>query len=324
MKKILFIATGGTVSCARTELGLAPALGAGELLGLVPQPDSICDISSVQPFSLDSTNMTPKEWTALAGLIKDNYGGFDGFVIAHGTDTMAYGAAALSCLIQRSPKPVVFTGSQLSPAAAGSDAGRNLRDAFLCAAHERAHGVAVVFAGRIIDGRRARKLHTRELDAFRSVNFDDIGSVSEDGEVTFTPERRGGEPVFFNRLDDRAAVIRLTPGAPTGIFDIGGARAVIIEGYGAGGLPEAYESKLAELVGKGIYVIMGTQALYGGSDLALYRVGGVVKARYDLAETGLMTTEYAVMKAMWALANSRDNQDFKRLFAEKIWGDNYA
>lgn len=318
MKKILFIATGGTVSCGQTMMGLSPALGAGDLLRLIPQVGEICDISAVQPFSLDSTNMTPSEWITLAELIRDNYDGFDGFVIAHGTDTMAYGAAALSCLIQNSPKPVILTGSQLSPGAPHSDAKRNLRDAFLCAAHEGAHGVAVVFAGRIIDGKRARKLNTRESDAFRSINSEDIGAVSENGKVLFGSSRPDGEPVFYNKLDSRAAVIKLTPGAPAGIFDIDGAKAVIIEGYGAGGLPEAYESKLAELIAKGIYVIMSTQAVYGGSDLALYRVGRIVKECFGLLETGAMTTEYAVMKAMWALACSSDREEFKRLFAENI------
>ena len=318
MKKILFIATGGTISCGQTELGLSPALGAGELLGLIPQIGEFCEISSVQPFSLDSTNMSPKEWITLAELIRDNYERFDGFVIAHGTDTMAYGAAALSCLIQGSPKPVIFTGSQLSPDVPNSDVKRNLRDAFLCAASDGAHGVAVAFAGRIIDGRCACKLHTRDPDAFRSINRDDIGAISEDGKIFFKTEVPDREPVFFNSLDNRVAIIRLTPGAPCGIFDIAGASAVIIESYGAGGLPEIYESKLAELIAKGIYVIMSTQVLYGGSNLALYRVGRVVKERFELTETGAMTAEYAVMKAMWALAYSKNYEEFKRLYAEYI------
>lgn len=317
MKKILFIATGGTISCGRTELGLTPKLGAGELLGLVPELEGTCEISSVQPFSLDSTNMSPREWCTLAALIRDNYEGFDGFVIAHGTDTMAYGAAALSCLIRNSRKPVAFTGSQLAPDAPGSDAKRNLRDAFLCVLNENAREIAVVFGGRIIDGRCAYKLHTRAIDAFRSVNRDDIGRISEDGVVTINGGRVSGEPVFSDRLDERVAIIKLTPGAPSGIFDIDGARAVIIESYGVGGLPETYGGKLAELIDRGVYVIMSTQALYGGSDLSLYRVGRVVKEKYGLPETGKMTAEYAVMRAMWALAHSKDYTEFKRLFAEK-------
>lgn len=318
MKKILFIATGGTISCGQTVMGLSPALDAGDLLKLIPRVEEVCEISAMQPFSLDSTNMSPKEWITLAELIRDNYESFDGFVIAHGTDTMAYGAAALSCLIQGSPKPVIFTGSQLSPDAPNSDVKRNLRDAFLCAASDAAQGVAVAFAGRIIDGRCACKLHTRELDAFRSINRGDIGAVSENGDVFFKAESPNAAPVFFNRLDSRVAIIKLTPGAPCGIFDIDGARAVIIESYGAGGLPEMYESKLAELIAKGTYLIMSTQALYGGSNLALYRVGRVVKERFDPPETNTMTAEYAVMKAMWALAYSKNYGEFKRLFAENI------
>ncbi len=324
MKKILFIGTGGTISCGHTDSGLAPALCTEELLTLIPQIREVCNISAVQPFALDSTNMSPKEWITIVKIIKDNYDSFDGFVIAHGTDTMAYGAAALSCLIQGSPKPVIFTGSQLSPSVPNSDVKRNLRDAFLCAVHNGAHGVAVVFAGRVIDGRCASKLYTRELDAFRSINCDDIGTITKDGEVSFKAKAPDSRPVFFDRLDSRVAIIKLTPAAPLGIFDIEGARAVIIESYGAGGLPMIYESKLSELITKGICVIMGTQAIFGGSNLALYRVGRVVKERFGLIEIGAMTAEYAVMKAMWALAYSKDNKDFKRLFAENIKGDNYA
>ncbi|MDE7194356.1 MAG: asparaginase [Oscillospiraceae bacterium] len=320
MKKILFIATGGTVSCGQTELGLTPRLSAGELLELVPELAGTCRISSVQPFSLDSTNMTPREWSALAVLIRNNYAEYDGFVIAHGTDTMAYGAAALSCLIQNSRKPVIFTGSQRSPAAENSDVKRNLRDALLCALDGNLRGVTVVFGGRIIDGRRACKLHTRELDAFRSINGDDIGSISEDGRVAVTPQNFDRETAFYDRLDERAAMIKLTPGAPVGIFDIDGVRAVIIESYGAGGLPEIYEGKLAELIEKGVYVIMSTQVPYGGSDLTLYRVGRVVKEKYGLIETGTITAEYAVMRTMWALAHSGDYAEFKRLFADNTGG----
>ena len=318
MKRILLIATGGTISCAQTELGLTPKLGAAELLMLVPELEGACEISAVQPFSLDSTNMSPNEWSVLAGLIRDRYENYDGFVITHGTDTMAYGAAALSCLIRYNGKPVIFTGSQLSPDAPDSDVKRNLRDAFLCALDDNSCGVLIVFGGRIIDGRCACKLHTREADAFRSINRRDTGAVFEDGEVVIKEKRViERDPIFYDKLDNRVATIKLTPGAPSGIFDIDGVRAVIIESYGAGGLPEIYGEKLSELLAGGIYAVMSTQVLYGGSNLALYRVGRIVKEKYDLPEVGMMTAEYAAMRAMWALAYSKDYTEFIRLFAEK-------
>lgn len=318
MKKILFIATGGTISCAPTENGLAPELNARELLEYLPELNGKCEIVACQPFFMDSTNMSPQEWITLADIIRENYEEYNGFVIAHGTDTMAYAAAALSCLIQGGINPIIITGSQLPLTAPDTDATRNLRDAFLCAAGGRIGGVRVVFGGRIIDGKCACKLHTKDPDAFRSINYPDIGEITAEGDIHINVKTDSINAKFYNKLDSRVAVIKLLPGAPAGIFDIGGARAVIIEGYGAGGLPEIYRDKLAELINSGVYVIMGTQVLCGGSDLSLYRVGKVVQERYDLPETGAMTAEFAAIKAMWALAHSKDIDGFKRLFAEKI------
>lgn len=322
MKKILFIATGGTISCGQTEEGLAPRLGSAELLSYLPELGQLCEIDAIQPFSLDSTNMSPGEWVRLSELVSADYGSYDGFVIAHGTDTMAYGAAALSCLVQNSAKPIAITGSQLPMTSPNTDAKRNLRDAFLYAVSDGAWGVRIVFGGRIIDGRCAVKLHTREPDAFRSVNCPDMGAVSEEGIVSLTQKPHGGEPGFYSRLDNSVAVIKLIPAAPPSIFDIEGIRAVIVEGFGTGGLPDygggEYEKKVAALLNRGVYVIMATQVLFGGSNLSLYRVGREVAEKYGLLEAGGMTTELAVMKAMWALAYSDNCEDFSRLFAAEI------
>ena len=111
MKKLLFIATGGTIASGDSGSGLSPEASAEELLSGVNLPDA--EIHAIQPFALDSTDLTPQHWMEVAALIRDRWQDFDGFVITHGTDTMAYGAAALSCLIQSACKPVILTGSQL-------------------------------------------------------------------------------------------------------------------------------------------------------------------------------------------------------------------
>lgn len=323
MKKILFIATGGTIACEETAAGLAPEASAAQLIAVLPQLKELCDISAMQLFNLDSTNMSPREWTELAVEIQRNYSDYDGFVIAHGTDTLAYAAAALSCLIQSSAKPIVLTGSQLPMGADGSDAPRNLFDAFLTACSELC-GIAVVFNGRIIDGRCAKKLHTRDFDAFRSIGREDIGSV-KDGRVTLFEEQDVDvAPIFFTRMDSAVSVVKLIPGLDPMILDFAAqrGRAVIIEGFGTGGFPDygnkEFEQKIAELALSGVIIIMTTQVLEGGCDMSLYEVGREAQKKYRVIEAKRMTTELAAMKAMWALAFAYSAEDFSALFEREI------
>ena len=114
MKRILMIATGGTIASKNSGAGLAPALTSKELVALVPELNEKCLIETVQPFNLDSTNLYAPHWAEMAKIIKTRYEEFDGFVVTHGTDTMAYTAAALTYLLQNIAKPVVLTGSQKS------------------------------------------------------------------------------------------------------------------------------------------------------------------------------------------------------------------
>ena len=143
-KKILFLATGGTIASQPTKDGLAPGLTSRKLLSFVPAAENFCQVDAVSPFQLDSTNVCCRHWLAIAALIRQHYDDYDGFVISHGTDTMAYTAAALSYLIQNSPKPVVLTGSQKPIDLDVTDARTNLLDALRFACHPRAHGVNLV------------------------------------------------------------------------------------------------------------------------------------------------------------------------------------
>ncbi len=320
MKKILFIATGGTIACAETEKGLSPEASAEHLLSQLPDLSGVCEVSAVQLFNLDSTNMSPREWTELALYIQRNYSDYDGFVISHGTDTLAYAAAALCCLIQNSSKPVILTGSQLPMGAEDSDAERNLYDAFLAACSGLC-GTAIVFCGRIIDGRCAKKIHTRDFDAFHSIGTEDIGTV-KDGTVTlYKTFDSDTVPIFFNRMDTAVSLIKLIPALSPSILDniAEHSRVLIIEGFGTGGFPDygnrAFEQKIAELVMmNGVIVIMHTQVLEGGCDMSIYEVGRDVSKKYGIIEAKRMTTEMACMKAMWALAYSYGREDFEALF----------
>ena len=131
MKKILLIATGGTIASQSNGQGLEPQLGSQEILQFVPSVYELCAVDTLQLFNIDSTNMMPRHWVKIAAAIEENYDSYDGFIVLHGTDTMSYTAAALSYLIQNSPKPVILTGSQRPIDKEVTDAKRNLYDSFL-------------------------------------------------------------------------------------------------------------------------------------------------------------------------------------------------
>lgn len=167
MRTILLIATGGTIASRPTAAGgLAPAITSQELLSCVPELAEFCRIDAIQLYNLDSTNMGPEQWQGIAAAVQENYDRYDGFVITHGTDTMGYTAAALSYMIQKSPKPVVLTGSQKSIYNRDTDARNNLWRAVAYACHPDAWGVQIVFDNQVILGTRARKTRTKSFNAF--------------------------------------------------------------------------------------------------------------------------------------------------------------
>ena len=157
MKNILMIGTGGTIASEMTPEGLTPELTPAQLLRYVPAISGLCRVDCLSLFSLDSTNITPKHWLRTAEAIREHYDVYDGFVISHGTDTMAYTAAALSYLVQGAAKPIMLTGAQKPINYDSTDSKLNLTDAFVCAASGRLAGVNIVFSGRVILGTRARK-----------------------------------------------------------------------------------------------------------------------------------------------------------------------
>ncbi len=326
-KKILLIATGGTIASRPGEEGLTPELTSEELLSCIPEVRDLCRIDTVQPFNLDSTNMRPENWLAVARLIRDRYEEYDGFVITHGTDTMAYAAATLYYLIQNSPKPVVLTGSQVSIHARDTDARENLLSAVVYACHPDACGVHLVFDDKVICANRAQKTRTRSFNAFSSIDYPEVAYI-RDGEVrTYVPEKLTGPVRFYDALESRVCVVKLIPGMDPGILDYAADRfrAVIIESFGVGGVPyydsEEFADKIGALLEKHVKVIITTQVPHEGSDMALYRVGFRVKQKYELLEAYTMTTEAVVAKVEWALAQAKDDEDFRRLFRTPVGND---
>lgn len=239
MKKILLIATGGTIASRVTENGLSPSITSAELLSFVPELKHICKIDTLQLFNLDSTNICQPHWSRIAHSIQDSYSDYDGFVITHGTDTMAYTAAALSYMIQNSSKPIVLTGSQKSIYNRDTDARNNLLRAFIYAVSEVAWGVHIVFDNKVILGTRARKVRTKSFNAFSSIDYPDAAVFSDMRLIPFLPVPKPPSVKFFFNMENNIFVLRLIPGMDINIFQYlkQHYEALIIEGFGVGGVP---------------------------------------------------------------------------------------
>lgn len=324
MKKILLIGTGGTIASEVTESGLAPGLTTEQMLSHIPAISGICGVDCIQLLNLDSTNMVPEHWLEMARCVKEHYDGYDGFVLTHGTDTMAYTAAALSYLIQNSPKPIVLTGAQKPIGFDSTDSKINLADAFRCAA-EDLPGVSIVFNGRVILGTRAKKTRSKSFQAFSSINFPCLGVLRDGVLLRYIRPDCGEAPTFYNRLDPKVALLKLIPGAEREQADFLLARndALIIESFGVGGLPESggFYDCVREAMAAGKTVVLTTQVASEGSDLGVYHVGRRLKSDLGVLEAYDMTCEAVTAKLMWILGQTRDRADVERLFYTPVAKD---
>lgn len=326
MKKILLIATGGTIASKYTESGLSPQITGEELLSYVPTAEEFCTIDTVQPFSLDSTNVNAAHWIQLSKLIEKKYEFYDGFVICHGTDTMAYTAAALSYLIQNNRKPIVVTGAQKPIDLAITDAKSNLLDSLLFASHERAHGVSIVFGGKVIAGTRAKKEFSKSYNAFSSINFPDIASI-HDGRIVFYIDDKDHSTrllKFYHAMNQKIFLLKLIPGIDGKVLDalFEAYDGLIMESFGVGGLPnygdDSFLNALDKWISAGKLVCMATQVTHEGSDMGVYQVGKMIKDRFPILESYDMTLEASVTKMMWALGQTTDVKKCRELFYTTI------
>lgn len=319
-KKILLIATGGTIASHAGEDGLIPELQAGELLKCVPEIFDFCEPSATQIFNIDSTNVTPEHWVRLAREIHDRYDDYDGFVVCHGTDTMSYTASMISYMVQHSPKPIVFTGSQKPIDGEDTDGRINLRDSFLYASSDSASDVVIVFQGKIIAGTKAKKVRTKSFNAFTSVDFPNLGVIRDGKIVQYIQTQKKDKPEFYLDINAKVGLLTLTPGVQGEILDayFRCHDAVVLSGYGTGGIPEGSYYGFYEIIEswerKGKTLVVTTQVQQEGSDMNVYRVGRGLKNRFDLLESYSMTYESIITKLMWALSQTRDDNEIRRLF----------
>lgn len=324
---IRVIALGGTIASLKTKRGLAPLADVDSLIAHVPSIQNIAQISSCQLMNIDSTNMQPKHWCTLVDELESSWNNADGFVVLHGTDTMAYSAAALSYLVQNPNKPIVFTGSQLPMEHAFSDAPQNLYQAIYTATQVALSGVSVVFGSRVIAGTRAKKQRTLSSNAFASINYPYLARFQGD---KFLLSSKLGQsmppqdsPLFYHQINPRVAVLKLTPGlSPDIIYALENELdALVLEAFGIGGIPGSaagdadLTQALKHWLDLGKMLVVTTQVPEEGLDLGVYEVGRVLAEDPRTLVGHDMTTEALLAKTMWILgielANPLDTLDLQ-------------
>lgn len=306
MKHILLIATGGTIASKSSQHGLCPQIAAEEILSYVPKVREFCVPEAVQICNIDSTNMDPAHWKRMVETIRQEYNYYDGFVIAHGTDTMAYTAAALSYMIQDSPKPIVITGAQKSIDLEITDAKTNLYDSFLYAADDDSQGVQIVFGGKVIAGTRAKKIRSKSYNAFESIDYPYLAAIQDARILRYIPMMPArGRVRFYETMNERIFLLKLIPGnSPCllrALFE--SCDCIIVESFGVGGIPSSIAEEFYQLYQEfpDTVVIMATQVAHEGSDMTVYEVGNRIKGECGILESYDMTLEAVIAKAMWML-----------------------
>ena len=326
MKKLLMLTTGGTISSVDSAQGLVPSSG-NKLLNQIGDEHNEFNINVEEIMLLDSSNIQPEEWNIIATSIYNHINDYDGIIVTHGTDTLAYTTSMVSFMIQNPKIPIVFTGSQLPINHFQTDAVSNLRSAIAMAMSETP-GIYVAFDRQIILGTRAVKVRTTSFHAFESINVKSAGFVNSNGlnlNKSVIPTYTG-ETTFNNNINSNVFLLKLTPATNPSIIDMlinSNVQGIVIEAFGIGGLQfirRDFVSKLMLAADKNIPVVICSQCLYEPSNLNVYQVGrkalgaGVIEA-YD------MTTEACVTKLMWALGQTNKTEEIKTIFDKNIAGE---
>ena len=338
-RRIMILGTGGTIaSKIDYETGaVKPALTADDLVDAIPELLEHGIIYAESVLNIFSENMTPKHWSIIADnvykMILEEY---DGIVIAHGTDTMGYTAAALAFALRDLPYPVVLVGSQRSSDRPSSDAAFNLLSAVTTTLKAPFGEVVVVMHGGISDtyalahrGVRVRKMHTSRRDAFQSINdvplakiypYDKRIELLRNDYIARSPK---GEVKLLNGFDDKVFLLKIFPGITGEIIDFlvdKGVRGIVIEGTGLGHAPESMIEHIKRAVEENVAVVMTSQCLFGTVNMNVYSTGR------KLLEAGVipgedMLPETAYVKLSWILKRERDLREVARMMRENLVGE---
>ena len=334
-KKILIINTGGTIGMVRTGNGYAPQKGA-----LIRELKQIRDLSSpdipeweILEFDplLDSTNIRYEQWNLIADTIADNYDAFDGFVVLHGTDTLAYSASALSFMLEGLAKPVIFTGSQIPLCELRSDGKDNLITSLIIAGEGVVSEVCLYFGNSLLRGNRSMKYSSDGMVAFTSPNWPELARAGIDIEYMHPlvkhPDADASGGLKATKMKDcRLGVIKVFPGIRFDIFapvvqdDLDG---LILETFGKGNIPE-YDKTLISLISeasrRGTTVVVCTQCPQGTVSLGAYEAGSALLAA-GAASGHNMTTEAAVTKLTWLISRGLSPEEIHRLMETDLRGE---
>ena len=333
---VLIIYTGGTIGMKTdTRTG---ALVPFDFSGIYDEFPSLkrlnVDIEVMTLPPIDSSNITPADWTTIAGIIRDNYDRHDGFVVLHGTDTMSYTASALSFMLRNLAKPVVFTGSQIPIGVLRTDGRENLITAIEIAGARRRDGrpeiaeVALYFQNRLFRANRTTKISAEALNAFRSYNYPPLAEVG----VNIAYNRNAVMPAaeapleIFTDFNPNILVLKLFPGISEsvvrGMMSLRSVEGVVLETFGAGNAPTAewFVDAVSEAVAAGKIVLNVTQCLDGEVSMGMYETGLALQRAGALCGRD-MTTEAAVAKMMYVLGIERSAEGRSALLNRPICGE---
>ncbi|SHL79432.1 asparaginase [Hymenobacter psychrotolerans] len=334
---VLVIYTGGTVGMAYNRRGELVPMNFDQIRRKMPELRQLNMRVEVQSLGqpIDSSNVTIEDWLRIAALIQENYARYDGFVVLHGTDTMAYSAAALSFLLENLGKTVVFTGAQVPVGRIRTDARRNLITALEIAAARhpmartvRVPEVCIFFNDVLIRGNRAKKVESQQYNAFRSENYPPLARAGielefNDKQIRLLPAARLR---VHQRLDERVTVLPLFPGITERMvraqLEAADLRGAIIETYGSGNAPTApwFLQCLREATDRGVQLLNVSQC----------EEGRVMQGRYEtsayLTDLGVLggddiTREAAITKLMFVLGLERSAAETQRLLTHDLRGE---
>ncbi len=331
-KKVCILYTGGTIGMVRTENGFAPAPGTFEqemaaIRDLSSRDMPEWDLVEFNPL-LDSSNITYEQWNQIAAAIESRYDDYDGFVVLHGTDTMAYSASALSFMLEGLGKPVIFTGSQIPLSELRSDGKDNLITSVMIAAQGKAREVCLYFSNVLLRGNRATKDSADRMIAFRSPNYVELakaGIVMEHRKKAFLHTDPGSKMTVRYLKDTRLGVIKVFPGIKFDLFTpiVDELQGLVLEAFGTGNIPN-YDTALTTLIEeaarKGTIVVVCTQCPQGAVRLGAYEAGSEL-VRAGAVNGYDMTTEAAVAKLQYLLSQDIPSDEIRRLMSTDLRGE---